>query len=667
MLHTTTRGWLPVLILLCLFIPTAFGQTRYVSTVSEYENALNDAGSGLIDEIVLNPGEYNLTSGAYLTRGGITIRGATGNRDDVVLYGGGMNNANAVRECVQFSGPDCTLSDLTISGFFHHGVHIQNGADNILIDNVRTLNIGEHHMKGPGAWANVTKGEITGCLMDQNMVRENGLPGRPDDYLGGIDLLGVSNWNINNNVAKYIRGQNGGDAGIFLWQNIHDVVIENNILVGCNKGIALGNVANPDGAYGCTVRNNMIFSTAMNDIGLELANTGDTQVLNNTIFRQGREGVGFWFRTLQIYGDADNLNFQNNILHGGIYDLADGTWNETVLENMGNLVDTTGSGEISELWFEDAANGDLHLTREAVAAIGAGVVHPDALLDFDGQERDPVGSACDMGADEFYPKTINYKLRINGEDLSQVSKANITPGEAFTVEILVNCPDADMEGLPGGVLQYSVNMHDSGDALEPSEAIAGPPNYDPTGLWDSSSSSPMSNYAGEVNSQGMDVYGQTGQIPPGDFDSFYDAFGAGEGVWDLAGMGEMVWNGEETILTLEPGSLLSQLLYFYGPVYPKNCFGDLAMFIDEDPGDIDMDGDVDSSDLATLGLNWAPDGEGLSWEDGDFDGDGNVGPEDLAYLGLNWSPDGTVPEPASLGALLCGAAMLLRRRRNTTA
>lgn len=83
---------------------------------------------------------------------------------------------------------------------------------------------------------------------------------------------------------------------------------------------------------------------------------------------------------------------------------------------------------------------------------------------------------------------------------------------------------------------------------------------------------------------------------------------------------------------------------------------------DHPPGDANFDLLVDAEDLATLGLNWAPDGDGLVWADGDFDRDGDIDAEDLAILGLQWNPSGTIPEPILLPGLLLGLAGLVRRR-----
>lgn len=91
-------------------------------------------------------------------------------------------------------------------------------------------------------------------------------------------------------------------------------------------------------------------------------------------------------------------------------------------------------------------------------------------------------------------------------------------------------------------------------------------------------------------------------------------------------------------------------------------------------GDANLDGVVDSHDLAILASHWQQ--SGYTFEGGNFDQSGRVDINDLAILARNWQstseslggaltslglPGAAVPEPAGLVALL-GAGLLLRRR-----
>jgi len=99
------------------------------------------------------------------------------------------------------------------------------------------------------------------------------------------------------------------------------------------------------------------------------------------------------------------------------------------------------------------------------------------------------------------------------------------------------------------------------------------------------------------------------------------------------------------------------------------------------PGDLNLDGDVDSSDYITLKENFGE--TDATWSHGDFNDDGLVGYDDLFALMTNFGyksnphpimtpPSGgsistgdmaAVPEPGSAILLVLGAAALLRRRR----
>jgi hypothetical protein len=75
--------------------------------------------------------------------------------------------------------------------------------------------------------------------------------------------------------------------------------------------------------------------------------------------------------------------------------------------------------------------------------------------------------------------------------------------------------------------------------------------------------------------------------------------------------------------------------------------------VDSVPGDADLDGDVDATDLNSLGISWLTT-DAMSWAQGDFNGDRIVNAGDLNTLGINWqagvaAASEAVPEPTSLG------------------
>lgn len=185
-----------------------------------------------------------------------------------------------------------------------------------------------------------------------------------------------------------------------------------------------------------------------------------------------------------------------------------------------------------------------------------------------------------------YGATINYRLVIDGLDHTTevVNPGDVPIDVFFDVFIEVNVPDANVSGYYCGVLQYSVNLGDSGDALTPEEYPN--PTYPEKGFWSSSSTSPMANFPGMTDVNGYDVYGQTGAVYAGDFAANFNTFGAGPDVWSRVGTGWFKWNGKATLLTLVPYELSAMLVYNGDPDTnyvgnPTAANGDSVTFVPE--------------------------------------------------------------------------------------
>lgn len=84
------------------------------------------------------------------------------------------------------------------------------------------------------------------------------------------------------------------------------------------------------------------------------------------------------------------------------------------------------------------------------------------------------------------------------------------------------------------------------------------------------------------------------------------------------------------------------------------------------PGDANLDGLVDRTDLNALALNWQSDV--AKWSAGDFTVNGKVDSADLNKIGLNWLQisRAAVPEPSGVPQLILAvAALAIRHRRDT--
>jgi len=434
---------LGIVIAVAALASPAGGATYIADTVSEIHSYVNSAGWG--DEVVIEPGTYNLWYPLNMSHQGVTLRGQTGNHDDVILRGSGMCTSG-VNEGICMNTNYLTVKDLTLKDFYYHAVHVrgENRASHGLISNVKTWNIGEHHLKvsgGGGASAIADDWVVEDCYLLQDQPRCSNHEAGPN-YIGGFDGMGCRNWIVRDNVMRGIKGATDtGDAAIFFWQGNENILIERNRIYECGKGIGLGLTSNPrSGIFtypyhikNAIVRNNMVLrgtGFGGNDIALELCNTKDTKVYNNTFYSQNSS----YFRTISPYdenagGATSNLDIRANIIRGNVWDRAVGDWSIARLTADGNIVDTSGL-VIVPTWFVDWTEANLHLAEASTAAgttpVNAAAILADALEDFDRTVR---GNSPDIGADEIIliggDATLDWRVEL--ADLSVLAFHFDTP------------------------------------------------------------------------------------------------------------------------------------------------------------------------------------------------------------------------------------------------
>jgi hypothetical protein len=382
----------------CPSLPSPSGNVVNVSTVAELNTELNRLQSDTT--ILLADGLYDLTNTIVVGGGlsNVAFRGASGDRDAVVLRGRGMSNPNFGNVPHGFllqNVRNLLVADMTIRDFYYHNIQIQGEQDAqaVHLYNLHLVDSGEQQVKvstagPPGPYAD--DGIVECCLIEYTDRAR-------DDYTNGVDVLAGANWIVRDNVFRRIRAPLTQLAGptVLMWRNCVDSIVERNLLIDCDYGIAFGlmapNLLSRDGEstydhQGGVIRNNFIYRTPgspTGDVGITVNYARDYRIYHNTVILND---TFFW-----------NIEYRWRDSDGEIaYNLSDG--NILRRDNAsGAIIGNVTSAEPD--WFLDAPSGDLHLVSGAVGAIDQGAILAGLVDDFDGHFRH-MGAAPDVGADE---------------------------------------------------------------------------------------------------------------------------------------------------------------------------------------------------------------------------------------------------------------------------
>ncbi len=295
-----------------------------VSSFEQLHAAIETCSPG--DQIVMAPGQYHVTKTLYLTKADVIVRGRTGDPEQVVLHGNGMNNDTGVQRCFWTAADGIQLRDFTIRDFWEYGVVLSGREparvlpDRLVLSNLRIRNCGTRHIKGVYSkdYSEDVLIEKVHCSQTEKRQRRPGHSVDADNYIGGIDCMKTKNWIIRDCRFENIRGATGGGRGaIFMWIDSVNPLIERNVIVNCGAAICLGNGHNPDGVYHVTggiVRNNFIYHDSRWR-AVELGYTRDVKFVHNTLYAKSVAA-----RAVDIYDRASipttGLELRNNIFRG---------------------------------------------------------------------------------------------------------------------------------------------------------------------------------------------------------------------------------------------------------------------------------------------------------------------------------------------------------------
>lgn len=381
-------------------LPAPQGRIIRASSEADLQRAVAQLTSDTT--ILIEPGTYRLTHTLNIggrTLRNVALRGATNNRDEVVLVGPGMaseNPGDTPHGIWTGDGVDGVLiANLTVRDFPFHPIILNAGTSAPRIYNVRALDGGQQLLKGnpDGAGAGIEGGIVEYSIFEFTTTSR-------DSYTNGVDVIAGSNWVIRHNLFRNIRAPQGQLAGpsVLMWGGARNTIVEGNTFVNCQREIAFGlqprtPVTDHSGGI---IRNNFIYRDewVAGDAGISVWDSPGTLVLHNTVILSGTYPNAIEFR---FPGTVDVV-VGNNLTDAAIVSRDEGMALIT-----GNVTATGPSV------FAAAVAGDLHLIGTAAVAVGRGTPLGGADLDWDGDVR-PV-EAPDVGADQRVPARLELERR----------------------------------------------------------------------------------------------------------------------------------------------------------------------------------------------------------------------------------------------------------------
>jgi hypothetical protein len=365
-----------------------------VSNVSGLQSAIAGLTSNVT--ILLADGTYNLTDTLYLPQNisNVTIKGASGNRDAVIIKGPGMTNSAIAFGFWADNVSGITFQDITIRDFNQHAIILNGGVDSPVYRNLHIVDIGDQFLKNnptPDQLSGIDNGILENSLLEYSSVA-------PDTYTNGLDVHRGENWIVRDNTFKNFRSTAGlAGPAVLIWNGSSDTTVVRNTFINNQRDISLGlDPTKPAGGVTDHARgliaNNFIYKTSATtpDVPVAVFDSPQTKVYYNTILLNGSYPNAIEYRFARTTG----IDIKNNLTDASIVarDGASGSANN-------NITNATTA------MFVNPADGDLHLKQTATAAIDNGIA-VSVTDDFDNQAR-PQGAASDIGADEYVTSTIS--------------------------------------------------------------------------------------------------------------------------------------------------------------------------------------------------------------------------------------------------------------------
>ena len=299
-------------------LPAPTGTVVNVSTEAQLQSAVSHIASNTT--IVLAPGTYMLTEHAVHQRHLHRTSGfaaAPDNRDDVVLVGPGMTNASYGNTPFGiWTGGNVngvTIANLTIRDVYYHPIIFNAGTQSPHVYNVHLIDAGQQFIKSnpDASGVGVNNGIVEYSVIEYTTTA-------PSDYTNGVDVHAGANWIIRHNLFRNIVAPAGQLAGpaVLMWnhsqqhdhrgQHVPELRARHRLRPERRRPATI----TPAASSATTSSTGRALSRATSAI--QVADSPNTQVLNNTVFVSGTYGTPIEYR----YAGTTGVVIANNLLDG---------------------------------------------------------------------------------------------------------------------------------------------------------------------------------------------------------------------------------------------------------------------------------------------------------------------------------------------------------------
>ena len=217
--------------------PPQQGSNITVSNVSALQSAI--AGLTSNNTILLADGTYNLNGTLYLPQNisNVTIKGASGNRDTVIIKGPGMTNSTVSFGFWADNINGITFQDMTIRDFNQHAIILNGNVNSPIFRNLHIVDIGDQFLKNNPTLDNLNG--IDNGILEKSVLEYSSTA--PDSYTNGLDVHRGKNWIVRDNTFKNFRtaGSLAGPA-VLIWNGSSDSTVVRNTFINNQRDIALG-------------------------------------------------------------------------------------------------------------------------------------------------------------------------------------------------------------------------------------------------------------------------------------------------------------------------------------------------------------------------------------------------------------------------------------------